>query len=77
MSKNIVGFDNDETVTRMIKDYESKIQELEQARVEDKHQQEMMMKFIEKLEEQRKFFKQQFNTSDHIQQMIDKKEKNV
>lgn len=77
MSKNIVGFDNDETVTRMIKDYESKIHELEQARVEDKHQQEMMMKFIEKLEEQRKFFKQQFNTSDHIQQMIDKKEKNV
>ncbi|CAD8104773.1 unnamed protein product [Paramecium primaurelia] len=72
VSKNIVGFDNDESLNRVIKDYETKIEELQRARVDDKQQQEMMLKIIEKLEEQRKIFKSQFNTSDHIQAMINK-----
>ncbi|CAD8207126.1 unnamed protein product [Paramecium octaurelia] len=72
VSKNIVGFDNDESLNRVIKDYEIKINELQRARVDDKQQQEMMLKIIEKLEEQRKIFRQQFTASDHIQAMINK-----
>ncbi|CAD8123780.1 unnamed protein product [Paramecium sonneborni] len=72
VSKNIVGFDNDESLNRVIKDYETKIEELQRARVDDKQQQEMMLKIIEKLEEQRKIFKSQFTASDHIQAMINK-----
>ncbi|CAD8120246.1 unnamed protein product [Paramecium sonneborni] len=70
VSKNIVGFDNDESLNRVIRDYEIKINELQKARVDDKQQQEMMLKIIQKLEEQRKIFRQQFTTSDHIQAMI-------
>ncbi|CAD8109570.1 unnamed protein product [Paramecium primaurelia] len=74
VSKNIVGFDNDESLNRVIKDYEIKINELQKARVDDKQQQEMMLKIIEKLEEQRKIFRQQFTASDHIQAMINKEQ---